>query len=74
MGIMRPRIVKSGTDFRDLSSMDVEVVASPEGSVRRMVVKSLKGSRVLGFLVRSLFSSISTSRQATHHPTGNASF
>ncbi|KAG8906831.1 hypothetical protein FRB99_006006 [Tulasnella sp. 403] len=36
-------IVKSGTDFRDLSSLEVELIDAPEGSVRRKVVKSIKG-------------------------------
>ncbi|KAG8973341.1 hypothetical protein FRC05_008885 [Tulasnella sp. 425] len=36
-------IVKSGTDFRDLSSMVVELVDAPEGSARRKLVKSVKG-------------------------------
>ncbi|KAG9051069.1 hypothetical protein FS837_012576 [Tulasnella sp. UAMH 9824] len=36
-------IVKSGTDFRDLSSMTVELVDAPEGSARRKLVKSVKG-------------------------------
>ncbi|KAG8885508.1 hypothetical protein FRB97_000833 [Tulasnella sp. 331] len=38
-------IVKSGTDFRDLSSMEVEVIDAPEGSVRQKIVKSVKGNR-----------------------------
>ncbi|KAG9013097.1 hypothetical protein FRB94_003931 [Tulasnella sp. JGI-2019a] len=37
-------IVKSGTDFRDLSSMEVEVIDAPEGSVRKKIVKSIKGN------------------------------
>ncbi|KAG8923519.1 hypothetical protein FRC00_006159 [Tulasnella sp. 408] len=36
-------IVKSGTDFRDLSSMTVELVDAPEGSARRKLVKFVKG-------------------------------
>ncbi|KIO34287.1 hypothetical protein M407DRAFT_16826 [Tulasnella calospora MUT 4182] len=36
-------IIKSGTDFRDLSSMTVELVDAPEGSARRKLVKSVKG-------------------------------
>ncbi|KAG8970563.1 hypothetical protein FRC03_006692 [Tulasnella sp. 419] len=36
-------IVKSGTDFRDLSSLEVEVVDCPEGSVRKKRVQSIKG-------------------------------
>ncbi|KAG9017477.1 hypothetical protein FRB90_001121 [Tulasnella sp. 427] len=36
-------IIKTGTDFRDLSSMEVELVDGPEGSARKKLVKSVKG-------------------------------
>ncbi|KAF8322522.1 Metallo-dependent phosphatase [Clavulina sp. PMI_390] len=38
-------LVKSGTDFRDLSEMVIELEDTPSGSVRRKVVKSLRGKR-----------------------------
>jgi 5'-nucleotidase len=34
---------QSGTDFRDLSSFNLELEDTPAGSVRRKVVKSIKG-------------------------------
>jgi 5'-nucleotidase len=37
------RLIKSGTDFRDLSEASLELEKQEEGSVRRWVVKSLKG-------------------------------
>lgn len=36
-------VVKSGTDFRDLSEFTLELVDTPPGSVRRKVIKSIKG-------------------------------
>ncbi|EJC99583.1 Metallo-dependent phosphatase [Fomitiporia mediterranea MF3/22] len=38
-------IVKSGTDFRDLSEIILEVEDTPEGSVRRKIIKSVRGKR-----------------------------
>ncbi|KZT26337.1 Metallo-dependent phosphatase [Neolentinus lepideus HHB14362 ss-1] len=38
-------VVKSGTDFRDLSELELELVDTPEGSVRRKVVKKIEGRR-----------------------------
>ncbi len=36
-------IVKSGTDFRDLSEFTLELEDTPEGSVRKKLVKSIRG-------------------------------
>ncbi|KAJ3522883.1 hypothetical protein NM688_g8808 [Phlebia brevispora] len=36
-------IIKSGTDFRDLSEFTLELVNTPEGSVRRKLIKSIRG-------------------------------
>lgn len=36
-------VAKSGTDFRDLSEIVLELVDAPEGSVRRKVIKSIHG-------------------------------
>lgn len=36
-------IVKSGTDFRDLSEITLEVEDTPEGSIRTKVIKSIRG-------------------------------
>ncbi|KAI0078996.1 Metallo-dependent phosphatase [Panus rudis PR-1116 ss-1] len=38
-------IVKSGTDFRDLSEFTIELEDTPEGSVRRKLIKSIRGKR-----------------------------
>ena len=37
-------IVKSGTDFRDLSEFTLELQETPAGSVRRQVIKTIRGS------------------------------
>ncbi|EUC64792.1 5'-nucleotidase, partial [Rhizoctonia solani AG-3 Rhs1AP] len=37
--------LKSGTDFRDLSELTLELEDTPQGSVRRKVVKSIRGIR-----------------------------
>ncbi|GJE86791.1 bifunctional metallophosphatase/5'-nucleotidase [Phanerochaete sordida] len=36
-------VVKSGTDFRDLSEFTLELEDTPEGSVRRKVIKRIQG-------------------------------
>jgi 5'-nucleotidase len=36
-------VIKSGSDFRDLSSMVLELEDAPGGSVRRKVIKKLTG-------------------------------
>ncbi|CAE6516088.1 unnamed protein product [Rhizoctonia solani] len=38
-------LVKSGTDFRDLSELTLELEDTPEGSIRRKIVKSIRGIR-----------------------------
>ncbi|PPQ64016.1 hypothetical protein CVT24_009390 [Panaeolus cyanescens] len=38
-------IVKSGSDFHDVSAITLELQASPEGSVRRRTIKSITGKR-----------------------------
>ncbi|KAF5391758.1 hypothetical protein D9757_001710 [Collybiopsis confluens] len=40
-------VVKSGTDFRDLSDFTVTLESTPEGSVRKRVIKEIKGRRVI---------------------------
>lgn len=36
-------VVKSGTDFRDLSEFELELEDTPEGSIRKKIIKSIKG-------------------------------
>jgi 5'-nucleotidase len=38
-------LVKSGTDFRDLSEFELELEDTKEGSVRKKVIKSINGER-----------------------------
>ncbi|KAF5372933.1 hypothetical protein D9758_001729 [Tetrapyrgos nigripes] len=38
-------VVKSGTDFRDLSEITLELKSTPDGSVRKRVVSGIKGRR-----------------------------
>ncbi|CAE7121238.1 unnamed protein product [Rhizoctonia solani] len=38
-------LVKSGTDFRDLSELIIELEDTPEGNIRRKVVKYIRGIR-----------------------------
>ncbi|KDQ33721.1 hypothetical protein PLEOSDRAFT_1032941 [Pleurotus ostreatus PC15] len=38
-------VVKSGTDFRDLSEITLELEDTPEGSVRKKVIKNITGKR-----------------------------
>ncbi|KAF9070381.1 Metallo-dependent phosphatase-like protein [Rhodocollybia butyracea] len=40
-------VVKSGTDFRDLSDFTLTLVSTPEGSIRRKVVAAMTGRRVV---------------------------
>lgn len=37
-------VVKSGTDFRDLSEFSLELQDTPEGSIRRKVIRTIKGA------------------------------
>ncbi|KII88925.1 hypothetical protein PLICRDRAFT_175177 [Plicaturopsis crispa FD-325 SS-3] len=68
-------LVKSGTDFRDLSELELELADSPPGSVRRKVIKTIRGkkhttqpgskkSEKLGKLLEKLLSSVSSSLKA----------
>lgn len=36
-------IVKSGTDFRDLSELTLDLEDTPSGSIRRKVIKTITG-------------------------------
>ena len=36
-------VVKSGTDFRDLSELTLELADTPEGSVRKKVIRAIRG-------------------------------
>ncbi|TDL27236.1 Metallo-dependent phosphatase [Rickenella mellea] len=38
-------VLKSGTDFRDLSAFTLTLQRTPQGSVRRMVVSAIRGKR-----------------------------
>ncbi|KIK95849.1 hypothetical protein PAXRUDRAFT_826578 [Paxillus rubicundulus Ve08.2h10] len=38
-------VVKSGTDFRDLSELTLELEDTPSGSIRRKVIKAVHGKR-----------------------------
>lgn len=37
-------VVKSGTDFRDLSEISLELEETPDGSIRRKIIKRMSGS------------------------------
>jgi 5'-nucleotidase len=47
-------VVKSGTDFRDLSEFTLELEDTPPGSVRKKVIKSINGKL---FTVHYIFTS-----------------
>lgn len=50
-------VVKSGTDFRDLSEFTLELEDTPSGSIRRKVIKSIIGQdRRRAFRFRELTS------------------
>ncbi|KAI0637232.1 Metallo-dependent phosphatase-like protein [Trametes polyzona] len=68
-------IVKSGTDFRDLSEITLELADTPEGSVRRKVIKTIRGkhhetkpgskkSERVAKLLENLLSSVSSALKA----------
>ncbi|KAK0197572.1 Metallo-dependent phosphatase-like protein [Armillaria mellea] len=68
-------VVKSGTDFRDLSEIDLELESTPDGSIRRKVIKRIfgkrhltqpgsKSSETLSKLLEKLLSSVSSSLKA----------
>ena len=45
-------VIKSGTDFRDLSEIHLELEDAPEGSVRRKYISAVHGmSRVDGVAI-----------------------
>ncbi|KZS99021.1 Metallo-dependent phosphatase [Sistotremastrum niveocremeum HHB9708] len=63
-------VIKSGTDFRDLSVMNIELVQTAPGSVRSFVIQAIKGERIvctpevksseeLGAILKDLLSTIS---------------
>lgn len=60
-------VVKSGTDFRDLSSFTLTLESTPEGSVRKKVIKAITGSLHI-FLMNAGF--IRTARPAGGDSTG----
>lgn len=41
-------VIKSGTDFRDLSEITLELSDTPKGSVRRKVIKTITGEQASG--------------------------
>ncbi|TCD68923.1 hypothetical protein EIP91_009474 [Steccherinum ochraceum] len=68
-------VVKSGTDFRDLSEFVLVLEDTPEGSVRRKVIKGIRGKRLstqpgskrserMAKLLEKLLSSVSSSLKA----------
>ncbi|KAI0085451.1 Metallo-dependent phosphatase [Irpex rosettiformis] len=68
-------IVKSGTDFRDLSEFTLELEDTSEGSVRKKLIKAINGIRHctqpnsksnerLGKILEKLLSSVSTALKA----------
>ncbi|KAI3613606.1 flagellar associated protein [Moniliophthora roreri] len=68
-------VVKSGMDFRDLSAFSLVVESTPEGSVRKKVIKSIIGrrrttkpgspsSKELSELLKDILSSVSKSLKA----------
>jgi 2',3'-cyclic-nucleotide 2'-phosphodiesterase (5'-nucleotidase family) len=50
-------IVKSGTDFRDLSEITLELEDTPPGSIRRKVIKSING-KALSCVMPRYFGSV----------------
>lgn len=43
-------VVKSGTDFRDLSEFTLELADTPKGSVRTKLIKSIRGAHFIFIL------------------------
>lgn len=60
-------VVKSGTDFRDLSEFTLELQDAPEGSVRRKTIKSIRGMMSPASVVPILI----PRRRASLYETGN---
>jgi 5'-nucleotidase len=40
-------IVKSGTDYQDISSVVITLVDAPEGSIRKKIIKEIKGIAIV---------------------------
>ncbi|KAI0721526.1 Metallo-dependent phosphatase [Cerioporus squamosus] len=68
-------VVKSGTDFRDLSEVTLELADTPAGSVRRKVIRAIRGkhhetkpdmkkNERIAKLLESLLSSVSSALKA----------
>ncbi|KAF8644157.1 hypothetical protein AX16_008684 [Volvariella volvacea WC 439] len=68
-------VVKSGTDFRDLTEVNLELEQTPEGSVRKYIVKRITGvrhavrpdyrsSEAMAAIVNSLLSSVGKTMKA----------
>ncbi|KAJ3741932.1 Metallo-dependent phosphatase-like protein [Lentinula detonsa] len=68
-------VIKSGTDFRDLSDFTLTLESTPAGSVRKKIIKSITGRRVttqpgskssteLTEMLKTLLSSVSKSLKA----------
>lgn len=38
-------VIKSGTDFRDLSEIQLDIEESPAGSIRKRFIAGLKGEK-----------------------------
>jgi 2',3'-cyclic-nucleotide 2'-phosphodiesterase (5'-nucleotidase family) len=61
-------VVKSGSDFRDLSEMTLELESTPPGSIRKMVIKSICGRPQASLLAMIHF--LHERRQTTHDESG----
>ncbi|KAI0371748.1 Metallo-dependent phosphatase [Pilatotrama ljubarskyi] len=68
-------VIKSGTDFRDLSEVTLELADTPGGSIRRKVIKAIRGkhhetkpgskkSERVAKLLQDLLSSVSSALKA----------
>ncbi|KAF9001947.1 Metallo-dependent phosphatase-like protein [Cyathus striatus] len=68
-------VIKSGTDFRDLSELTLELYSTPENSVRKMVIGKITGTRhttrpgsrssePLSRILKTLLSSVSSTLKA----------
>jgi hypothetical protein len=61
-------VVKSGTDFRDLSEILLDIRGTPEGSIRKKLISRITGKRVLGGNVERLEASY-LPRKASRDPS-----
>ncbi|KAI1790780.1 Metallo-dependent phosphatase [Ganoderma leucocontextum] len=68
-------VIKSGTDFRDVSELELELANTPEGSIRRKIIKTIKGKHLetkadyrkhqhLAELLKDVLSSVSSALKA----------